>query len=1457
MEHSESDVLAKILAGQPEQKLLGSQNRCSLIITGPPGSGKTTLAQRLSEALELKLVSPLSVVNAAIADPASPHHAEVLRCLEAGQAVPWRIVLELIEIAVFSETALFQGFVLDGIPNSHRDHQEDPTNSGLSLLQKISQFYDTKSQLSPQSQKHSVYFIELDMKLDDIVLRRSSHKMDSQTGQVYPGHQIEQSIAHHFAAEEPEDLDTEQQKPAENDDWMLIDDGSDDEDDNKKSKKGGEDWLEEEEEEEEELDPDSEPHLNKKKTRRPPLAASKLYSTSTDQETVSHGIVKLLAQPSSFPTLPRAVISRLVRRPEDDLENVSSEYHAWKTVSKENLHNWAKESFSSVHTVAVDATQHPTEVFLNVVESLESSSQIPGSLEGRIVRARKLPTPDPTVKAPPEAEVIKWLSTIDLLRGEPKREISSFLMYCPVTLHTKRELVKSSFDYPVVYRGYLFFVQNEDYLDRFIANPDRYVSKPPFLPEMKVCVMGGPFSGKTTQAKAIAVRYGLQYISLEDVLFTWDNHKEQGELQKSNPLYSKIVRKLRAGKPIPGDMLVDILKASISSSKRDNLSTTDGRGWVLDGYPRTMEQAQALTNSGMIPKYAAILQNDINEENVRSRKRIHVDPTTGLPIIDSAYSNCIHSDYTPGSIECYPYFDNLFNGFKEELIEVTKVLEEFDVTLVQAPAELDPTTVLGVIQSGIDTFFPKAEFLGGKDVPPEPELGLTKDYCPWTLKEKQILTKGSPSLCVRYEEKYYYLASEEAKNAFVTAPHTFVSPQQLPASPPPRVVVLGVASSGKSSCIRKLNLASGPVHLSFWEFLAEVAKSLDTGLKEDVEDIARERAGMLTPSMVIEMMKYLYYQSPYNSRGFILEGFPRNKSEAEVMLKEGFHVDACVVFQVDPEVAARRQLTLLRQQALLRAQALEGNMNELYTRTTNKLDRMSDEDLQEMFTETSEREAVGITEVTGTFEAMSSIPIVDIDANKFTRPVVAQLKALLKPFVENRSNIFCSPIAIARDQAEIFIRLGIKTFSKFGRYCPVVMKNQGRNTKLKKGRLPVLFEDQIYFLRNEANRGHFMKNPKEYVVQSSPSIILRPTVAVVGRAKVGKTTLARRIAMDHNMIYLDIPIVIQSILEGAELTTLRLQVKAALENGEELPEAVVTECFKTVTKRGVCQLSGWVIDGFPGSMNNAKEAEENGISPQVIIELRLNNTRMKERSEEDYQQLLRINKPSIENMWDVIETRDQKYLPHLKVMREYYTDRRANWKMLDGSESKWALKKTALELVVSSIDRRQQYMHFMMKDLAASIHDIGVLINTIPENMGKFGEFCPVSFVDEQQLIVGAPGTLFVAEYKSKFYRMAGSVELGKFLRDPHKYAFGPNLPEQMPLHKPATYLKEAFPRQIELSGFCPVTLQECPTGFDSIVLGNSNCLVEYEGKLFCMETEDKLRRFLKYSGTYSNQAQY
>ena len=96
---------------------------------------------------------------------------------------------------------------------------------------------------------------------------------------------------------------------------------------------------------------------------------------------------------------------------------------------------------------------------------------------------------------------------------------------------------------------------------------------------MKLILLGAPGAGKGTQAALIAEKYGIPQISTGNILR--QNIKEGTPLGK---LAKSIIDK---GNLVPDDVVVAIVK--------DRLSQDDCKdGWLLDGFPRTVNQADAL-----------------------------------------------------------------------------------------------------------------------------------------------------------------------------------------------------------------------------------------------------------------------------------------------------------------------------------------------------------------------------------------------------------------------------------------------------------------------------------------------------------------------------------------------------------------------------------------------------------------------------------------------------------------------------------------------------------------------------------------------------------------------------------------------------------------------------------------------------------------------------------------------
>ncbi len=119
---------------------------------------------------------------------------------------------------------------------------------------------------------------------------------------------------------------------------------------------------------------------------------------------------------------------------------------------------------------------------------------------------------------------------------------------------------------------------------------------------MNLVLMGPPGAGKGTQGEILSKRLGIDTISTGVMLRT--AIKEQTEVGKMAEKY------INDGKLVPDDVIVKIVK--------ERLEKPDcAKGFILDGFPRTTAQAEALTESGV--KIDKVLSLEVEDEKIVER----------------------------------------------------------------------------------------------------------------------------------------------------------------------------------------------------------------------------------------------------------------------------------------------------------------------------------------------------------------------------------------------------------------------------------------------------------------------------------------------------------------------------------------------------------------------------------------------------------------------------------------------------------------------------------------------------------------------------------------------------------------------------------------------------------------------------------------------------------------------
>jgi adenylate kinase len=127
---------------------------------------------------------------------------------------------------------------------------------------------------------------------------------------------------------------------------------------------------------------------------------------------------------------------------------------------------------------------------------------------------------------------------------------------------------------------------------------------------MRLILLGPPGAGKGTQAKFVTERYGIPQISTGDML--------RAAVKDGTPTGLAAKSLMDAGQLVPDEIIVGLVK--------DRLARPDcARGYLFDGFPRTLPQAEAMKLAGVRVDF--VLEIEVPDEEIIARmggRRVHL-----------------------------------------------------------------------------------------------------------------------------------------------------------------------------------------------------------------------------------------------------------------------------------------------------------------------------------------------------------------------------------------------------------------------------------------------------------------------------------------------------------------------------------------------------------------------------------------------------------------------------------------------------------------------------------------------------------------------------------------------------------------------------------------------------------------------------------------------------------------
>jgi adenylate kinase len=128
---------------------------------------------------------------------------------------------------------------------------------------------------------------------------------------------------------------------------------------------------------------------------------------------------------------------------------------------------------------------------------------------------------------------------------------------------------------------------------------------------MRIILLGAPGAGKGTQAKFIMGSYGIPQISTGDML--------RAAVKAESPLGLQVKDIMASGGLVPDELIIGLVKERIVQDDCKN-------GFLFDGFPRTIPQAEALHSAGV--EIDNVLEIAVDDEEIVQRlsgRRVHPD----------------------------------------------------------------------------------------------------------------------------------------------------------------------------------------------------------------------------------------------------------------------------------------------------------------------------------------------------------------------------------------------------------------------------------------------------------------------------------------------------------------------------------------------------------------------------------------------------------------------------------------------------------------------------------------------------------------------------------------------------------------------------------------------------------------------------------------------------------------
>ncbi|KAK7500075.1 hypothetical protein BaRGS_00008622, partial [Batillaria attramentaria] len=523
-----------------------------------------------------------------------------------------------------------------------------------------------------------------------------------------------------------------------------------------------------------------------------------------------------------------------------------------------------------------------------------------------------------------------------------KKPLGDTNHFCPVALKETGVLFPGNPETAARYREKVYYLSSPEARDKFLANPESYLpkNKPLKPPPLRLLILGPRGSGKTTHGRHLAEKLGLFHIAFKERLQELIIHKtkkkigpefeEDQEEEEEPDICTRDKRGGTSTREEEPEVEYTEEEEAIKTSLENNDSLAPeflenivaqwwqkepfkSTGFVLEGFPRTADEARYLSEAGLFPDAALImtvsdgdvigrlLPPKLDKWRVKRDKRL--------------------AKKARKKEKAKKKRDAAMQKRREELIKerdqrraeraaeralrslrlesVQETLEEILIPKLDIDAGRKPHIVRYILNKKLRPYvefrhstFERVYTISEKLAHKMIQTGYKQPsrfgrWCPVKLHEGDCIQPmngpGYPSFPCIYRQHMYFLSSSAAKDTFTNDPMTYLLQESPKPVVPIRIAIVGPPKSGKTTLANRFVEEYGVWRLSVGEAMRHVLTN------QPQSELARNMNRCLLRGMVVTeelqtmALEVCMLDMRCQTRGYVLDGYPMTKRQVELM----------------------------------------------------------------------------------------------------------------------------------------------------------------------------------------------------------------------------------------------------------------------------------------------------------------------------------------------------------------------------------------------------------------------------------------------------------------------------------------------------------------------------------------------------------------------------------------------